>query len=339
MKTHTRILRCWLMVVSLGLTLSACATAAPQRCESEPPAGSPDTPASTYEQDRKAILALAGDYEVRFQFRETVPMRKGYELTKPYFSEATEIIEVLEDTGRRIDLQHILLVHGRVVKHWRQTWTYEPTVVYEFKGHRTWVPRAVSAAEGKGAWLQYVTQVDDSPRYSGIARWEHTSNMSSWESAAWRPLPRREYTVRSDYQVLVAKNRHTLTPEGWVHEQDNYKLVLDGEERSIIAREVGLNVYNRTTAVDFSKAREYWAATQEFWGDVRAFWADLMDGEQTVKLSGSWEDKKLYEHMFGLAADAQDNPGEREARQDRIRTIMDGFLLGADEAPDSGTSY
>ena len=43
-----------------------------------------------------------------------------------------------------------------------------------------------------------------------------------------RPLPRRESSVRDDYDVLIGHNRHTIVPSGWVHEEENYKVVLDG---------------------------------------------------------------------------------------------------------------
>ena len=133
----------------------------------------------------------------------------------------------------------------------------------------------------------------------------------------------------------MAKNRHTLTPSGWVHEQDNYKLVIEGDERSVIAREVGLNVYQRTTSVDFSKVRSYWAGTSEFWGDVRSSWADLMSAGGAGKLGASGKDKKLYQHMFGLAAEALKHPEDREGRKKKIREVMNAFVLG--DGPTSGS--
>ena len=71
-------------------------------------------------------------------------------------------------------------------------------------------------------------QVDDSPRYEALGEWEHYGSYSAWTSdRTARPLPRRETTVRSDYQILEGINRHTLTPTGWVQEEENLKLVLD----------------------------------------------------------------------------------------------------------------
>jgi hypothetical protein len=65
-----------------------------------------------------------------------------------------------------------------------------------------------------------------------------------WTSAeTWRPLPRREYSKRDDYDVLIATNRHVIGPDGWRHEQQNRKWVID-EAHSLVEEE-GLNVYRR----------------------------------------------------------------------------------------------
>jgi hypothetical protein len=65
-------------------------------------------------------------------------------------------------------------------------------------------------------------------------------------------LPRREYTKRSDYQVVEVVNRHTLTPADWIHEQDNTKIVLGSAGTHALAREVGVNSYSRITDYDLS---------------------------------------------------------------------------------------
>ena len=93
-------------------------------------------------------------------------------------------------------------------------------------------------------------------------------------SSTWRPLPRREFTVRSDYDVLVGVNRATVLPSGWVHEQDNLKLVLDEHAKPradapYIARELGIDRYERIKGFDFSAGDVYWQKTGEFWRVVR----------------------------------------------------------------------
>jgi len=40
-------------------------------------------------------------------------------------------------------------------------------------------------------------------------------------------LPRREYSKRSDYNVMMRGNHVEITDEGWLHEQDNEKVIRD----------------------------------------------------------------------------------------------------------------
>src|SRR5690554_2542073 len=65
---------------------------------------------SKFEKDRAAILAMAGEFHVTFDFEENKAVAPGYELHKPYHEEATELVEVVEDAGDRIVLQHILVI-------------------------------------------------------------------------------------------------------------------------------------------------------------------------------------------------------------------------------------
>ncbi|MEM8495668.1 MAG: DUF6607 family protein, partial [Planctomycetota bacterium] len=146
--------------------------------------------------DREAILAMTGEYKVKFQFQETVAIEPGYELKEPYASGATEFVEVVEDTGDYIALQHILVMHPQnedgtldqdaepvVVKHWRQDWTYEDTTLIAFRGNNTWERVELDPAEVKGTWSQAVYQVDDSPRYESFGTWQHIGDRSAWQSA------------------------------------------------------------------------------------------------------------------------------------------------------------
>src|SRR5690606_21853417 len=112
-----------------------------------------------------------------------------------------------------------------VVKHWRQDWQYEGAKGYDFQGENVWEPTTYSKAQARDGWMQSVYQVDDSPRYWGVGQWVHRDGVSTWTSSLTnRPLPRREFSKRSDYQVLAAINTHVVTDDGWMHYQSNYKL-------------------------------------------------------------------------------------------------------------------
>lgn len=230
-------------------------------------------------RDREAILAMAGNYKVTFDFTETVAFQSGYKLKEPKVSGANEMVSVIVDQPGFISLQHLLVVgkdKKHVVKHWRQDWIYEPEFITEFVGFNQWRKRELSDAERVGKWAQVVYQVDDSIRYAGLAAWDHELGNAEWASApSYRPLPRRDMTTREDYQAILASNRHAITPDGWVHEQDNSKVIIDKGVPTLLVREVGVNTYLKDAEFDFSAAQNYWQKTATYWEAVRTMWLDL----------------------------------------------------------------
>jgi hypothetical protein len=272
-------------------------------------------PAPSFEHDRAAIRAMAGRYRVTFGFAETVAFQPGYTLHAPHRSQASELVLVIEDSGRVIELQHVLVVGAgqKPIKHWRQRWEYEPAELLEYRGERTFARRRVAPDEARGAWSQSVFEVDDAPRYQALGRWRHAGGASSWESAeTWRPLPRREYTTRSDYQALGCRNRHTLAADGWFHEQDNVKLQLRADGPRALAREAGLNRYERAPELDLSAAEAYWQATREFWADVRAAWRGALRGDSVVVEDQDSQGRRRHEILVELADRARRDPAARD---------------------------
>ncbi len=276
-----------------------------------------DDKLSSVERDRRAILAMAGPYRTSFDFIETVGFVPGYTPEPPYQSWGTEYVYVVADEPEFISLQHVIVMffemeEGKVsepmvVKHWRQDWRYENRDLHVYAGHNKWQQQRLSAKAVKGAWSQSVWQVDDSPRYDASGRWQHHGNYSSWQSDnTWRPLPRREFSVRDDYQVLSGTNRHTITPTGWVQEEDNLKLVLNEKGASrkkypYLAREAGLSRYERIVDHDFSAGDVYWKATAPFWADVRDAWEDMRQQRAEFSLKDEVDDRQLFEVMFNYA--------------------------------------
>lgn len=271
-----------------------------------------------FEQDRQAILSMAGDFGVTFDFRETVSFEEGYKLQNKV-SGGHEVVRVIEDMGDFISLQHILVIGGSEkapIKHWRQDWRYEPKDVLTFVGGNAWVSRPVSDEDREGAWSQVVYQVDDAPRYGAVAEWTHENGASEWAPPAeWRPLPRRDATTRSDYDAIDAVNRHAITPDGWVHEQDNSKLVLrDGDSR-LLVREIGVNSYRRIVSSDAQVADDYWAATHEYWAGVRSVWAEF-EATGAFGLTVQGEPEPVYMPILEIANRVADN---NLAAQDAVR--------------------
>lgn len=294
------------------------------------------------ERDRRAILAMAGPYRATFDFIETLGFTADYSPSRPYQSWATEYIYVLADEPDFISLQHVLVMQFQhpdgsvsepaVMKHWRQDWRYQDRQLNVYRGDNTWAQEELAAQAVTGTWSQAVFQVDDSPRYESIGHWAHSDSFSSWESdTTWRPLPRREFSVRDDYQVLAGTNRHTITPSGWVQEEDNLKLVLSspGEPRDAqpyLAREAGLNRYQRIEGFDFSAGDAYLERTGPFWAEVRRAWSRLLGEHPRVRLKATVDGERLFEVMFEYAESLGDQATfDREAARAFVRRTLATF--------------
>ena len=277
---------------------------------------------STLERDRRAILAMAGNFRTSFDFIETVGFEANYKPARPYQSWGTEFVTVVENSEKFISLQHILVMRINlpsgeisdpfVMKHWRQDWVYEPTEMTEFVGNQTWATRRLPPSSADGQWLQSVYQVDDSPRYQAVGKWEHFENYSSWHSdTTFRPLPRREFSVRQDYNVLIGTNKHTINPHGWVQEEENLKVRLnDAGSREVLAKEVGLARYERIVGWDWSPGQRYWTETESFWAEARRQWKTALSKPGSLQIQKEVNGVPLYATMFELAQSTQESAPE-----------------------------
>lgn len=311
-----------------------------------------DNPEATAEErDRRAILALAGEFRVTFDFLETVTYLPATERARPYQSWATEYVFVLEEQADFIALQHIMVmrfveedgaIRGPFVqKHWRQDWRYESPQHLSFQGRGRW---KVDPSDGaRGSWTQTVHQVDDTPRYSATGRWTHRGGYSAWVAeSAWRPLPRREHSIRDDYDVMASQHRIGITPDGWVHEQDNLKGVLDDVGRldpstPYLAREQGLARYQRIVGQDFSAGYAYWEQTEGYWALVRQWWQRLLARSGSFRLRSAVNERPLFVPLFEGAARVIDDPTFDAAAMERyVSDTLDSYIITPDtpiEAP------
>lgn len=267
------------------------------------------------EADRAAILSMAGTFDVTFRFTEDAALAPGSEIiSKPYIENALEVVVVAEDTPERITLQHLLVVSDpttkadAVVKHWAQVWTWQDTELVDYAGSEgldEWKRISLSSQEAAGKWTQLVTSVDDTPRYEGIGKWKHGYGISTWTGTdTRRPLPRREYTKRDDYDYLLGTNTHTVGPKGWLHFQDNIKVIDRGEAPQAIAHETGLNGYARTESPRAETATRWWQENRAAWDGIRGFWLTAMDDSEkafayTTSQNGTGLSKALSELTAG----------------------------------------
>jgi hypothetical protein len=274
-------------------------------------------------KDKNAIKEMCGCFEVTFNFAETFNYSKDstYRPSKTKVSSGLEWAGLVTDENNKISIQHILQVGNpaspMTVKHWRQDWLYQNTAFYMYNGDNQWLFEQKDKKNVRKQWTQKVYQVDDSPRYEGSGTWVHVAGKSYWENTTTAPLPRREYTKRSDYNITLRGNRHEITNNGWVHDQDNRKLLrISGKEDVIIANEKGYNSYVKVPDARCKVAKEWWIANTSKWEMVRNKWDEVYGRNTNLTLETKVDNKPLYKHLFS----------EEVTAKEEMENIIESFV-------------
>ena len=272
-------------------------------------------------QDNEAIKEMCGCFEIDFKFSETFQYinDSNYSKSKNYSAKALEYAKLIKDEKDHISIQHLLVMGDYIIKHWRQDWVFQNKDLLKYDGNNNWKYISKTKQDVKGQWTQKVFQVDDSPRYEGSATWVHADGKSYWENSSYAPLPRREYTKRNDYNIMIRGNRHEITKDGWVHDQDNFKVVKDSESDSevIIASEKGINTYTRVDESNCKEAIKWWDENNEKWLLVLEKWNSIYSKKDDISLRQSVENKPLFSFLFD----------ENLVKRDEIGLIIDRFVI------------
>mgnify|MGYP004161079765 FL=1 len=272
-------------------------------------------------QDIEAIKEMCGCFEIDFKFSETFQYSNdsNYSKSKNYNAKALEYAKLIKDEKGHISIQHLLVMGDYVIKHWRQDWIYQNKDLLKYDGNNNWKYISKAKKDVKGQWTQKVFQVDDSPRYEGSASWLHLDDKSYWENSSYAPLPRREYTKRNDYNIMIRGNRHEITKDGWVHDQDNYKVVKDSKNNSeiIIAAEKGLNKYTRVDDSRCNEAISWWSENKTKWLLIRNKWNSIYSQKDNISLRRSVDSKPLFSFLFD----------ENVIKKEEIGLIIDTFVI------------
>ncbi|MCL6267820.1 DUF6607 family protein [Flagellimonas myxillae] len=263
------------------------------------------------ELDREAILDMCGCYDITFKYTETFAPEIDYEKKMDYSAGALELALPIVSEKNKISIQHLLVINdSMVIKHWRQDWEYENQNVFYYDKDNNWKFGRLPKEQVKGQWTQKVYQVDDSPRYSGSATWVHLDGKHYWENKTDSPLPRREYSKRSDYNVMKRGNRQEITAYGWVHEQDNDKIIRkDGQADVLLAQEKGMNIYKKVDDSQCQLAVDWWNEHKGFWANVRDSWDQVYDRQGDLTLHKKVDEKPMFMHFYPLEK-AQANASE-----------------------------
>ena len=272
-------------------------------------------------QDIEAIKEMCGCFEIDFKFSETFQYSNdsNYSKSKNYNAKALEYAKLIKDEKDHISIQHLLVMGDYIIKHWRQDWVFQNKDLLKYDGNNNWKYISKTKQDVKGQWTQKVFQVDDSPRYEGSATWVHADGKSYWENSSYAPLPRREYTKRNDYNIMIRGNRQEITEDGWVHDQDNFKVVKDSESDSevIIASEKGINTYTRVDESNCKEAIKWWDENNEKWLLVLEKWNSIYSKKDDISLRQSVENKPLFSFLFD----------ENVVKRDEIGLIIDRFVI------------
>jgi len=279
--------------------------------------------------DINAIKSMCGCMDIKFEFAETVSPQKDYEFYSNYLSGGRELAFVVEETPDKLVIQHILVIMDTmIVKHWRQDWIYEGEEIFMYDKDQRWIKKTLSKKERKGKWVQKVYQVDDSPRYEGIGSWVMVDGKTYWESIADAPLPRREYSKRKDYNVMKRGNRHEIKNFGWIHEQDNIK-IMRGNKDIIIAEEKGWNTYKRIDESNCKAAIDWWADNKNYWKHVRTVWDEYFKEKNIISLHTQINKRPMFSEFFELGSKVESQTSEIFSQEKEliknIKTIIKNY--------------
>ncbi|MFD2935663.1 DUF6607 family protein [Spirosoma flavum] len=298
-------------------------------------------------EDIAAIKGQCGCHDVSFLYAETFAPEKNYTFKDRYTAKGTELVFVDEESGpanrpTKIVIQHLLVAipstpgastpgastpgDTMVIKHWREDWEFQNTSLLKFDQNASWKRVQLTPAQAKGQWTQKVFEVDDSPRYEGSATWIHADGRTYWESTVDAPLPRREYTKRTDYNVMRRTNHHEIRPDGYVHEQDNDKIIRSEAGDQLLVSEKGLNTYQRTDDAKCKAAKNWWAKNRAYWADVRTVWGEVLANRNIVSIKGQVKGQVLGRELDELAATTQQTTYNSTSSRQLIRQTIEKYL-------------
>jgi len=279
------------------------------------------------EMDIESIKAMAGVYKVSFDFAETFSSDTGYKYHERYKSWGIEHIEILQDEEDFISLQHILIINDTmIVKHWRQDWHYESTDLFSFFKDKQWTKKSAKKKDILGTWTQRVYQVDDGLRYESRGTWVHVDGRHFWQSTCDAPLPRREFSKRSDYNVMRRNNHFEILNDGWVFIQDNEKIMRNKGIDKVICQERGIEKFKKGD-YDASPAIRYWNEQGVYWSDVRAAWNYFYDNTKNIEMQAKVNGKTSFHMLFALGNKLCKGKNYKKGQaSEEIKNIISQFL-------------
>ena len=276
----------------------------------------------------KNINKLCGCFEVEFKYAETFSPDANYKFhEKEIINGGLEYVFPVEASDKRIVLQHLLVItDSMIIKHWREDWTYENPVIWKYNGNKTWTKENQKPEAVKGRWTQSIWEVSDEPRYQGSSEWINANGETFWLNTTDAPLPRREYSVRSDYNILNRTNRIVVTGNGYTHIQDNKKIIREHGFDKLLVEEKGINNYVRKNVAACAAAKAWWEKNKLYWEKVRSIWEEKIAGISSIKLETKVNNKVLHEYLMAQAQEYAEGKIPTAELDNKIKAYIDMFL-------------
>ncbi|WP_341228516.1 DUF6607 family protein [uncultured Arcticibacterium sp.] len=275
--------------------------------------------------DIEAIKGQCGCMNITFKYAETFAPDTAYEFHDRYLEHATEYVFVVEESANKVVIQHLLAINDTmVVKHWREDWTYRDPHLLSFNTANDFRYSNISNSNFKNGWTQKVYGTQDELRYAGTGEWAHINGKSVWESTADAALPRREYSHRKDYNVMKRGNRIHVTDKGYLHEQDNDKIIrAEGKEDVLLASEKGYNDYVRTDMSKCAATKAWWEKNKGYWQDVRAAWDKVENEHKSFTIKSKVDDQRLGSFFYNIN---KENLSSAENKK-KLDAVLKDFIV------------
>ena len=279
----------------------------------------------------KNINNLCGCFEVEFKYAETFSPDANYKFhERETINGGLELVFSVEANNKKIVLQHLLVITDEmIIKHWREDWTYENPVIWKYQGNKTWKKEIQKPEAVKGKWTQSIWEVSDEPRYQGTSEWINANGQNFWLNTTDAPLPRREYSTRSDYNILNRTNRIIVNDSGYLHSQDNKKIIRGNGIDKLLVEEKGINSYVKRDDIKCAAAKIWWGKNKVYWEKVRSIWEEKIANISTIKLETKVNDKVLHEYLMAQAKDYAEGKIPPAELDTKIKTYIDMFLNSA----------
>jgi len=114
-----------------------------------------------------------------------------------------------------------------------------------------------------------------------------------------------------------------LTDYGWVHVQDNEKVIRENGSDIVLVEEKGLNKYTRIDDSKCQGGKDWWNKNKAFWELVRKEWDVIYTQNNDLKFEAKVNNKHLWKSLFELGANYE---GKSELKEKKVRKEIQSIL-------------